>query len=46
MIANHLKSADQAWDEARGHVEALQHVLYMRGGMVTLDFELQRIVSW
>ncbi|KAF2690328.1 hypothetical protein K458DRAFT_102141 [Lentithecium fluviatile CBS 122367] len=38
--------ADQAWDEARGHVEALQHVLSMRGGIQTLDFELQRTVSW
>ena len=44
--ANCAKGADQAWDEARGHVEALQHVLDMRGGINTLDFELQRRVSW
>ncbi|KAF2642854.1 hypothetical protein P280DRAFT_478917 [Massarina eburnea CBS 473.64] len=37
---------DQEWDEARDHLEAMQRLLNMRGGMQTVDFELQRAVTW
>ncbi|KAF2179218.1 hypothetical protein K469DRAFT_716492 [Zopfia rhizophila CBS 207.26] len=39
-------SIDGDWDQARGHVEALQRIIDSCGGVHTLDFELQRTVTW
>ncbi|KAF1952571.1 hypothetical protein CC80DRAFT_552383 [Byssothecium circinans] len=39
-------SEDQEWDQARGHLEAMQRLLDIRGGIHTIDFELQRTVTW
>ncbi|KAF2493520.1 hypothetical protein BU16DRAFT_82091 [Lophium mytilinum] len=34
------------WDEARRHLEALIRIVDLRGGVSTLDFELQRQITW
>ncbi|KAF2116401.1 hypothetical protein BDV96DRAFT_658682 [Lophiotrema nucula] len=37
---------DCDWDEARGHLGALQRIIDARGGIGTIDFELQRTITW
>ncbi|KAF2812301.1 uncharacterized protein BDZ99DRAFT_264432 [Mytilinidion resinicola] len=34
------------WDEAKRHLEALIRIVDLRGGVSTLDFELQRKITW
>ncbi|KAF2264644.1 hypothetical protein CC78DRAFT_601328 [Lojkania enalia] len=34
------------WDGATGHLEALQRIIDGHGGIDTLDFELQRSITW
>lgn len=44
--AYHQKAVDCEWDQARGHLEALQRLVDARGGVHTVDFELQRTFTW
>lgn len=34
------------WDEAQGHVDALKRLVDSCGGIQTIEFELQRTVTW
>ncbi|XPS78634.1 hypothetical protein M3J09_010644 [Ascochyta lentis] len=37
---------ESEWEEAQGHVEALNHLIDSCGGIQEMDFELQRTVTW
>jgi hypothetical protein len=40
------KALGSEWDEAKGHLKAMQGMVDGSGGIQAIDFELQRILTW
>jgi hypothetical protein len=40
------KALGSEWDEAKGHLKAMQGIVDGSGGIQAIDFELQRILTW
>ena len=44
--ADQVKAMAEEWLEAQSHAEALRYLVELCGGIETVDFELQRTVTW